>query len=170
LHRSRFHEPFEHDMANAIRILIADDQSKARRGLRALLGVWPDLEVIGEAADSATARELAEACRPDIVLMDVKMPASAPCGMPCDELGGIEATRWIKEYLPHTRVLMLTMDGGYRQEALAAGADGFMLKGESPESLVAEIRECVGENARRASGGAAAPPAGWQQRTVLARA
>ena len=133
-------------MDTAIRILIADDQPKARKGLRALLQIWPDLEVIGEAENSNNTREQVKALLPDIVLMDVKMPISECCVF-CDELGGIEATKWIKAFLPHTRVLMLTMDGGYRQAAIAAGADGFVLKGESPEALVAAIRSCAGQSA-----------------------
>lgn len=114
-------------------ILIADDQALVRRGFRLILEIEPELEVIGEAADGAEAVALCSELRPDVVLMDVRMPG----------LDGIEATRRIvgDEGCSSTRVVMLTtfdMDE-YVYEALHAGASGFLLKDVEPELLVAGI-------------------------------
>jgi DNA-binding NarL/FixJ family response regulator len=116
------------------RVLIADDQALVRAGFRMILDAEDDLEVVGEASDGAEAVKLARQLKPEVVLMDIRMP----------ELDGIEATRRIAELAtdPPTRVLMLTTFdlNEYVYEALRAGASGFLLKDVPPEQLAAGIR------------------------------
>jgi DNA-binding NarL/FixJ family response regulator len=111
-----------------IRVLIADDQPIARAGFRSVLGSAPRIEVVGEAADGEEAVELARRLRPNVVLMDIRMP----------RLDGIEATR----KLPGAKVLILTTFGldEYIVEALRAGASGFLLKDAPVDELVGAIR------------------------------
>jgi len=113
-------------------VLIADDQALVRVGLRKILEVEPGLEVAGEAEHGEQAVFEARRLRPDLVLMDVRMPV----------LDGIEATRRIVAALPATRILILTTFGldTYVYEALHAGASGFMLKDAPPEEIVAAAR------------------------------
>ena len=115
-----------------IRILLADDQALVRGGFRMILDAEPDLEVVAEAADGGEAVERALETRPDLVLMDIRMPV----------LDGIEATRQLLAALPATRVLILTtfdLDE-YVVEAFRAGASGFLLKTAPPQHLVAAVR------------------------------
>ena len=115
-----------------IRILIADDQALVRTGFRMILNAEPDLEVIGEAANGREALQMALEHRPDVVLMDIRMP----------ELDGIEATRRLTARDQRTRVLMLTTFdlNEYVYEALRAGASGFLLKDVPAEQLAAGVR------------------------------
>lgn len=113
-----------------IRVLIADDVPRTRAGLRALLAIDPEIEVVGEAADGQAAVRLAEEHQPDVVLMDVRMPG----------MGGLEATRIIKARWPAVKVIVLTIYAAYRDDALAAGADAFVRKGNSSEHLLAVLR------------------------------
>jgi DNA-binding NarL/FixJ family response regulator len=114
-------------------VLIADDQALVRGGMRMILEVHPDIEVIAEAADGREAVEAARLRRPDVVLMDVRMP----------NLDGIEATRQILERGPGApRILILTtfdLDE-YVYDAMKAGAGGFLLKNAPPEQLVESVR------------------------------
>ncbi|MBT2458733.1 response regulator transcription factor [Streptomyces sp. ISL-86] len=115
-----------------IRVLIADDQPLVRRGLALILAPDPEFEVVGEAGDGAQAVALAQESRPDVVVMDIRMPV----------LDGVEATRELARTLPGTRVLALStfdMDE-YVVAALRAGAYGFLPKDVSPEELIAAIR------------------------------
>jgi len=112
-------------MERSTRVLIADDEPSARRGLRALLSLFPQVEVAGEAADGREALLLVEQQHPDVVLLDARMPV----------MDGIEATRAIKRRWPGVRVVVSTMHSSYRQEAIASGADAFLLKGCPPEAL-----------------------------------
>jgi DNA-binding NarL/FixJ family response regulator len=116
-----------------IRILIADDQTLVRTGFRMILEAEPGLRVVGEAKDGIDAVEAVRRCRPDVVLMDIRMP----------RLDGLEATRRILARSPDgPRILMLTtfdLDE-YVLDALRAGASGFLLKDVPPEQLVAGIR------------------------------
>jgi DNA-binding NarL/FixJ family response regulator len=115
-----------------ISVLIADDQALMRAGFRLILQAEPDLELVGEAADGREAVAEAGRLRPDVVLMDVRMP----------EMDGIEATRRLLEGNDDTKVVMLTtfdLDE-YVFEALRAGASGFLVKDVPPEQLVAGIR------------------------------
>jgi DNA-binding NarL/FixJ family response regulator len=113
-------------------VLIADDQALVRVGLRKILESEPELTVLGEASDGEDAVARARELRPEIVLMDIRMPV----------LDGIEATRRIAAAQPATRVLILTTFGldTYVFDALRAGASGFMLKDAPPEEIVAAIR------------------------------
>lgn len=116
----------------SVRVLVADDQSMVRAGFRMLLGTEPDLDVVAEASNGREAVELAALCRPDVVLMDIRMP----------ELDGLEATRRILAAEETARVLILTtfdLDE-YVFEALRAGASGFVLKDDPAEQLIDAIR------------------------------
>jgi len=111
-----------------IRVLIVDDQALMRAGFRMILDAEADIEVVGEAADGLEAIDQAASLRPDVVVMDIRMP----------RLDGVEATR----QLPHHRVLILTtfdLDE-YVIEALRAGASGFLVKDAPPEQLVDAVR------------------------------
>jgi DNA-binding NarL/FixJ family response regulator len=115
-----------------IKVLVADDQALVRGGFRLILDAQPDIEVVGEAADGVEALERARALRPDVVLMDIRMPA----------LDGLEATRRLLADLEPPRVLMLTtfdLDE-YVYDALRAGASGFLLKDVRPEQLADAVR------------------------------
>lgn len=119
-------------MTGKIRVLLVDDQELIRYGFRLVLEAEPDMVVVGEAADGAQAIQAAERLRPDVVLMDVRMPG----------IGGIEATRRITGVLPETRVLVLTTydRDEFAFGALRAGASGFLLKNTRPSELVMAIR------------------------------
>jgi DNA-binding NarL/FixJ family response regulator len=113
-------------------VLIADDQALVRVGLRKILDAEPETDVVGEAGDGEDAVAEARRLRPDVVLMDIRMPV----------LDGIEATRRIVREQPASRVLILTTFGldNYVYDALRAGASGFMLKDAPPEEIVAAVR------------------------------
>jgi DNA-binding NarL/FixJ family response regulator len=114
------------------RVLIADDQALMRRGFRMILDAEDDIEVVGEAIDGEDAIRQFTALRPDVVVMDVRMPT----------MDGIEATRRLTSDDPPARVLILTtfdLDE-YVYQALRAGASGFLLKDRPPEELVAAVR------------------------------
>jgi len=113
-------------------VLIADDQGLVRVGLRKILESEPEISVVGEAGDGQDAVAVARRTRPDVVLMDIRMPV----------LDGIEATRRITAAQPATRVLILTTFGldDYVYDALRAGASGFMLKDAPPEEIAAAVR------------------------------
>jgi DNA-binding NarL/FixJ family response regulator len=116
-----------------IRVLLADDQALVRGGFRSILEGQPDMEVVGEAADGAQAVELAVATRPDVVVMDIRMP----------RLDGIAATRVLLErHASPARVLVLTTfnQEAYVYDALRAGASGFLLKSAPPRELAGAIR------------------------------
>jgi DNA-binding NarL/FixJ family response regulator len=117
-----------------IRVAVADDQALVRSGFAVLLGTAPDIEVVGEAGDGREALALAMRERPDVVLMDIRMP----------DMDGVEATRRIcgDERLATIRVLILTTfdHDEYVFAALRAGASGFLLKDTLPDDLLAAVR------------------------------
>ncbi|MEZ0113647.1 DNA-binding NarL/FixJ family response regulator [Catenulispora sp. EB89] len=125
-------------MSAAIRVLLADDQALLRGTFRLLIDSTPDLEVVGEAGNGREAAKLSEELRPDLVLMDIRMPV----------LDGLEATRLIAAdpALAGVKVLILTTfeQDEYVAEALRAGAGGFLGKGVDPEELLRAIRTVAG--------------------------
>ncbi len=119
-------------MSSAIRVLIADDHTIVRAGIRLLLDVEPDIEVVGEAVNGLEAVTLAEKFCPDVILMDIAMPV----------MDGMEATRQIKAHCPQTNVLVLTMhrSDDYLFEMLKADASGYVIKGAETEELIHAVR------------------------------
>ncbi|HKZ54533.1 MAG TPA: response regulator transcription factor [Anaerolineales bacterium] len=119
-------------MADKLRVLIADDHTIVRAGVRLLLEAERDMEVVGEALNGEEAVTLAESLRPDVILMDIAMPGA----------GGLEATRQIKARIPEVAVVVLTMHRSdeYFFEMLKAGASGYVLKGAETNELVSAIR------------------------------
>ncbi len=115
-----------------IRVLLADDHTILRAGLRIMLNAQPDIIVVGEASDGRQAVSETERLVPDVVIMDITMP----------ELNGIEATKLIKKALPDVKVLMLTMheNDGYLFQSLRAGASGYMMKESADTELIQAIR------------------------------
>lgn len=119
-------------MTDRIRVLIADDHTIVRTGVRLLLEAEPDIEVVGEAGDGNQALLLTESLQPNVILIDVAMPG----------LDGMEATRQIKKRWPAINVLVLTMHrtDEYFFEMLKAGASGYVLKGAETNELINAVR------------------------------
>jgi DNA-binding NarL/FixJ family response regulator len=118
-------------MIEHCKVLIADDNMRARLGLRALLALRPEIAVVGEVADGGEAVRMVRDGQPDVVLMDVRMP----------QMDGLEATRQIKGRWPQVKVVVVSMYASHRAEALAAGADAFLVKGCPAGELLAAILE-----------------------------
>ncbi len=118
-----------------VRILLADDHTIVRQGLRKLLEERPEWEVVAEAGDGREAVRLAEQHRPDVAIVDVAMPL----------LNGIETTRQITKRVPNTRVLVLSMhaDEAYVTQILQAGATGYLLKDSADVDLLKAVEEAV---------------------------
>lgn len=130
-------------VSDRIEVLVVDDQPRARQSLRALLSTWPLAGVVREAGNGREALERIQEARPDLVLIDARMP----------EMDGLQATVQIKARWPQVKVVLLSMYGEYEQDALAAGADAFVGKGEPPERLLSSLEAVT----RRPTGGN--PPA-----------
>ncbi|RZQ65083.1 response regulator [Amycolatopsis suaedae] len=114
-----------------IRVILVDDQELMRVGFRMVLGAQPDIDIVGEAGNGAEAARLAEELRPDVVLMDVRMPV----------LDGVEATKRIVEAGTSKVLVMTTFDlDEYVYSALRGGASGFLLKDTPPDHLVSALR------------------------------
>lgn len=122
----------ENGIMDKIRVLLAEDHTIVRKGLRSLLDAEPDTEVVGEAEDGRKAIQLVEKLCPDVVLMDISMPA----------LNGLEATRQITKRFPEVKVLILTVhsDEEYIRQVLSAGASGYLVKQAAPSELASAIR------------------------------
>ncbi|MEU5421423.1 response regulator transcription factor [Streptomyces sp. NPDC020667] len=116
----------------AIRVLLADDEAMIRAGVRAILGADPGIEVVAEAADGREAVEAAQAHRPDVALLDIRMP----------RLDGLAACEEIRRTTPGTAVAILTTfsEDAYISRALGGGATGFLLKSGDPYELMAGVR------------------------------
>ena len=126
-------------MTENIRVLVVDDQSRARRSMQALLATWPDVAELREAVNGREAVSFVEDFQPNLVLMDAQMP----------EMGGIEATRLIKAQHPEIKIMVLSMYSDYEPAALDAGADAFVSKGESPEKLLATLSTLLSQTPKR---------------------
>jgi CheY-like chemotaxis protein len=120
-------------MNQPLQILIVDDQQRARQSLRALLSTWRPAANIREAVDGQEAVQRVAEQQPDLVLMDIRMPG----------MDGLQATRATKARWPWVRVVVLTLYGEYESEALAAGADVFLGKGEPPARLLATLSSLI---------------------------
>jgi len=118
-----------------IKVLIADDQRLMREGLATLLALADDIDIVAQAGDGAEAIELAQARRPDVILMDIQMP----------RVNGVEATRTIRSILPATQIIILTTfdNDEYLLEGLRAGACGYLLKDMPSEQLADAIRSAA---------------------------
>ena len=116
-----------------IRIMLADDHTLFRQGIRTLISAEADMEVVGEASNGGDAVDKANEVRPDVVLMDIGMPG----------LSSFESTRQIKKSRPETKVLFLTMydDEDYLVEGMEVGASGYVLKDSPSQQLVAAVRD-----------------------------
>ncbi len=117
------------------RIAIVDDHALARQGLRDMLADEPDIEVVGEASNGREALDLCRRLRPDLILMDVRMP----------EMDGLAATRKVKQEYPGTSVLMMTMHENldYLYEAIKAGAAGYVLKDATQHDVFSAVRRVL---------------------------
>jgi DNA-binding NarL/FixJ family response regulator len=112
-------------MNQSIRALVVDDKLPARKALKALLTMMSRIEVVGQATNGQEALHLVKEIHPEVVLMDIQMPV----------MSGLEATRRIKSTWPDVRVVILTMYTTYRSEAIAAGADCYLIKGSGITAL-----------------------------------
>ncbi|MFI9237543.1 response regulator [Streptomyces sp. NPDC053079] len=119
-----------------IRVVVADDEPMIRAGVRAVLSTDAELEVVAEAADGHEAVELVRRHRPEVAVLDIRMPRAS----------GIEAAAHIRAAVPGTGVVMLTTFGedDYILQALAGGASGFLVKSGAPEELIAGVRAVAG--------------------------
>jgi DNA-binding NarL/FixJ family response regulator len=115
--------------ADRLRVVIADDVDQSRAGLRALLETCARIEIVGEAADGEAALKAVEASKPDVVLMDLRMP----------RMDGLEATRQLKARWPDVRVVLLTIYACRRHEAADAGVDAFVVKGSPAHVLFSAV-------------------------------
>ena len=115
---------------DTIRILLVDDHQVVREGLRRMLELEADMEVVGEAGDAKEALTQVESLSPEVILLDIKMPG----------MDGIELTRQLKEKQPACNIIMLTLYDEYLTEAIEAGAVGYLLKDVKREELVRAIR------------------------------
>ena len=121
----------EEGIMQKIRVLIVDDSAAVRDGLSSILSAHADIEVVGEAVDGLDAVAKAQELQPDVILMDAQMPG----------VDGIEVTRRIKARFPETKVLFLAVHTSYIEEALAAGADSYLMKDCRRGELLKTIRE-----------------------------
>lgn len=123
------------DLTKKLRLLIVDDHTLVRDGLKAILSSFPEIESIYEAKDGVEAVEVASSIKPDLILMDVQMP----------KMNGLEALKAIKKNLPQTKVLMLTILNNKEivSEAVKFGAEGYLVKNSSKEELRKAINKVI---------------------------
>jgi len=141
-------------MDQRVQVLIVDHEVHTRHGLQALLTAWPEIKVVGAAANSAEAVQQVEKCPPDVALMDILLPVPALPAPACpagqarvaqvqvrgtEEMDGLETIRLIKSRWPQVRIVVLTMYMAHRAAVLAAGADAFLLKGCPAQDLLEAI-------------------------------
>lgn len=121
-----------------MRVLIVDDTSRARQSMKALLDVWHKPEEVCEAANGTEAVQMVEEFQPDFILMDARMPG----------MSGLEATRLIKAKWPQIKIIILSVFTDYQALAIEAGADGFVSKSNSPETLRKLLAEILQKNTK----------------------
>jgi len=126
-------------MSEPIRVLVVDDQLRARQSLKTLLATCPQVKEVREAALAREAMRLIQESLPDVVLMDIQMP----------EINGLQATQLVKAQWPQVKVIVLTLYAEYAAEARAAGADAFMCKGEPVEKLLTTLITVATGNRQR---------------------
>ncbi|MBI5033951.1 MAG: response regulator transcription factor [Chloroflexi bacterium] len=129
-------------MKKQLRVLIVDDQTRARQSLRALLATYNEIAVIQEAKNGLEALQRIDEYSPDVVFMDVRMPG----------LDGVNATQLIKQHAPRVKVIVLTMYPDYATGALASGADAFICKGDPPEKLLRTLEKITTDAPQASSG------------------
>jgi DNA-binding NarL/FixJ family response regulator len=119
------------------RVIVVDDHAVIRRGVQGILHAFPEWELCGEAENGQEAIRLAEALKPDMIIMDVSMPG----------LNGLEATRIIRNILPNTKILLLTLHSSTElvRSAFRAGARGYVLKSDAEHELVRALNVLAGE-------------------------
>jgi DNA-binding NarL/FixJ family response regulator len=120
-------------MKGKLRVLVVDDEPRARHAMRALLRTWPHVGPMEEALDGRQAIQIVERFAPDLVLMDVRMY----------EMDGLRATREIKRRWPATKVVLISMYASYERSAWEAGADAFLCKGGSPDQIVGRLADLM---------------------------
>ncbi len=116
-------------MKKITRLIVADDNPRARHGMAALMSTHPEINIVGEASNGREAIIAVETAHPDVILMDVQMPI----------MDGVEATRQIKSRWPQVRVVALTIYPDREEEARSAGVDAFLLKGCPSDELLSVI-------------------------------
>jgi CheY-like chemotaxis protein len=134
-------------MTRTVQILIVDDRPRARQSLKALLSTWPVPQSLTEARDGREAVRFVDERQPDVALMDICMPG----------MDGLQATRIIKTRWPQVKVIVLTIYGEYEAEAMAAGADAFIGKGEPPGRLLNILSGIAGDALQENQQGAPEP-------------
>jgi len=126
-------------MSEKLRILLAEDHQTVREGIKLLVNNQPDMEVVGEAGNGEIAIKMATELKPDMLLMDISMPA----------MNGLKATKRLRLLQPDIKILTLTRhtDDGYLQQLIGAGANGYVLKQSAPTELITAIRTIAAGNA-----------------------
>jgi CheY-like chemotaxis protein len=122
-------------MTTKMRVLVVDNQLRARQSMKAVLGAWYQVEEVREAANGYEAVQLAEEFQPDVILMDARMP----------KMNGLEALKLIKAKRRQIKIIVLSMYPDYKAEALAAGADAFVSKSDPPEKLRKTLTDIMGD-------------------------
>jgi DNA-binding NarL/FixJ family response regulator len=124
-------------MKQRVQVLIVDHEGHSRQGLQALLAAWPQIEVVGAAANGVEALQLLKKYRPEVALIDIPLPAPARSG--AEGMDGLETIRLINSQWPQVRIVALAMYATHRAAALAAGTDAFLLKGCPAQDLMDAI-------------------------------
>jgi two-component system NarL family response regulator len=135
-------------MVQGVRVLVVDDQRRARQSLKALLATWPRVETVQEATNGQEALARVQESPPDLILMDLRRAKTSALPKGGDaSVDGLEATRRIKAKWPQVKIIVLSLHAEHAAEALAAGADAFVCKCEPPEALLKALEQVVKDRA-----------------------